>query len=272
MGDMKVDSSTAQNIQPTSDELEISVPAELQLKPEAHTTEDPAVAANRAEAMKKAGTENKGNMNTSVEYLKKTLGEQLRMGATIDGLVDKLRAAGIRPELINIMKTKMSALAQHSSVEFDRQAALIHDALSTANPERLTQTIVNLGKTNNDKPQLVEDYPIKPGSQDTIKTNVKRVTEYVGDTAQYDYKGLSTVNGAGLKDYLTKINGGRALTDFEKNLAAQWNTKGFETAVLTPIYKIGSDEVEAYKLETGQSGRKETTIYDRNGTGQVYDP
>lgn len=191
--------------------------------------------------------------------------------ATIKGLIDKAQAAGMGYADYTKIATKLASLPDS---QFDRAAGLLSTALNSANPERVMRELDNLGtNTTGSKPQLIADYPItqSQGSQDPITTHMTRVDEPIRGCEPQGHhdKGSATVGSAGLADYLGKINGGRPLTNFEKKLGAGWDTRN-DSPTLTPIYKIGSKEVQGYKLtsdDPGPAGHEKplTTIYDRNG-------
>jgi hypothetical protein len=112
---------------------------------------------------------------------------------------------------------------------------------------------------------FVELYPIVPDSENRLDTHVEtKVRSFFDLDIERTMVGTRHLNAAGLKDYLSEANGGRPLTDFEKSLAEGWSKQDGGT-VLTPIVQIGSEGVKGYKLVTGGSGDRVTTIYDRNG-------
>lgn len=76
MGDTKITSSVPSTAQTTQADL-AEVPAEIQRQAEAPTTEHTKDTANASAAMKKAGAETRGFMDTQGEFLKRSLGEQI---------------------------------------------------------------------------------------------------------------------------------------------------------------------------------------------------
>ena len=195
-------------------------------------------------------------------------GKQQIRSATIGQLVGQAIRNGVSPSAVPGMTAKLGSLPDP---QFDRAAGLLKDALSSVDPEeRFTSTLDSIGKPQaaNAKPQLVEDYPIHQGADRTISSEKERVVVgYNGDSAVHAWEKHSQVNGSGLADYLSKINGGKPLTAFERNLAGEWDTRN-DRPTLTPIFKVGSQGVEAYKVERNQlegSNSSLTAIYDRNG-------
>ncbi len=121
--------------------------------------------------------------------------------------------------------------------------------------------------SNTAKPdEYVPLYPITPSVQNSHEEKI--VSEDVGRGDVYQVvnhtEGHEKLNGSGLEDHLTKLNGGGPLTPFEKGLAAGWGKEPSDTT-LTPIIKIGDRNVQAYELTKGGSGDRVTTYYDRQG-------
>jgi hypothetical protein len=128
----------------------------------------------------------------------------------------------------------------------------------------------NLSAPVQSKPDKPEDYvtlyPIHPGNTNSSETHVVTDDKSVGDVYRVEHhpEGSEVHDSAGLASRLSELNGGRPLTDFEKNLAAGWG-KQDSTTTLTPIVKIGDVGVQAYVVDTGGSGDRIKIYYDRDG-------
>jgi hypothetical protein len=81
---------------------------------------------------------------------------------------------------------------------------------------------------------------------------------------EHHSKGVRWTNPSGLQEHLSELNGGKPLTDFEKNMVAGWG-KGDPMTTITPILKVGAEGVQGYAITTGGSGDRVANIYDRQG-------
>jgi RHS repeat-associated protein len=127
-------------------------------------------------------------------------------------------------------------------------------------------SLVDPDGTDDKAPDIVEDYPIHPGIKNDLTRSIDREDTSVGDQGpHYTYHDTSfrTLNRSGLKSYLTeRVHG--ALTSFEEGLVNTWNPGS--DSVLTPLYQVGiGGGLVGYRLDTGSSGDKLHTLYNRSG-------
>jgi hypothetical protein len=107
---------------------------------------------------------------------------------------------------------------------------------------------------------------IIPGALNKLDTKVETRDNSVGDvySVQKTIFSLQHLNTSGLENYLSELNNGGQLTDFERSLVGSWSKQDTDT-IITPIVQIGSEGVKGYKIQTGGSGLRTTAYYDRDG-------
>ena len=71
------------------------------------------------------------------------------------------------------------------------------------------------------------------------------------------------LDAVSLRQRFTDLARGGPLTEFENRLVSAWG--GLDRPRLTPISHIGGKGVDAYRLETGTTGRHETRWFTRTG-------